>query len=386
MHWPGTPVERLQAFRPSFCPHPECTEHQRTERGLRFRRHGFYRTLRRWRIPRFVCPTCRHTFSRQSFALSYFLKRPELLVPVAAGLQAGSAHRQIARTVGCAPSTVTGLSARLGRHALLLHGRALNELRGRTAEPFVLDHFEVFEFSQDYPFGVATVVGAKSWFWYLLDPAPHRRTGHISAFQTIRLARRPSRPRFGGYVGSAARVFDRMVALVPSPGMVEVRCDDHPAYRRVATAHAQRWRLSLRRFRNPERGPKGSPRSAEARARDQAMFPVDALHQLLRHTGAHYRRETIAFGRRLNAVMERLYLTAVWRNFVKGVSENNPSRGTPAMQVGLTSQRWSWKRILSRRLFPNREKVPELCQILYRREWPTPLLQSNRLHHLKYAQ
>jgi hypothetical protein len=384
MHWPGTPVERLQGFRPPFCPRPDCAEHQRTGRGYRFRRHGFYRTLRRWRIPRFFCLICRHTFSRQSFALSYFLKRPELLVPVAAGLQAGSAHRQIARTVGCAPSTVTGLSARLGRHALLLHGRALNELRGRTAEPFVLDHFEVFEFTQDYPFGVATVVGAKSWFWYLLDPAPHRRTGHTSAPQAVRLSRRPARVRFGGYTGSATRVFDRMTSLVP--GVVEVRCDDHAAYQRAAARHAQRRRLSLSRFRNPERGPKDSPRSKEARARDEAMLPVDALHQLLRHTGAHYRRETIAFGRRLNAVMERLHLTAVWRNFMKGVSENRPWRGTPAMQVGLASQRWTWRRILSRRLFPDREDVPEICRILYRREWPTPLLPLNRVHRLKYAQ
>lgn len=31
---------------------------------------------------------------------------------------------------------------------------------------------------------------------------------------------------------------------------------------------------------------------------------------------ARPRRETIAFGRRLNAVMERLFLAAVWRNFV----------------------------------------------------------------------
>jgi len=386
MHWPGTPVERLQAFRPPFCPRPACSEHQRTEHGYRFRRHGFYRTYRRWRIPRFFCLACRHTFSRQSFALSYFLKRPELLVPVAAGLQAGSAHRQIARTVACAPSTVTGLSARLGRHALLLHGRALNELRGRTTEPFVLDHFEVFEFTQDYPFGVATVVGAKSWFWYLLDPAPHRRSGRVSPLQSVRLASRLARPRFGGYAGSAARVFDRMTALVPSPGAVEVRCDDHPAYRRAWTRHTQRRRLSLRRFRNPKRGPKGSPRSATARARDEALFPVDALHQLLRHTGAHYRRETIAFGRRLNAVMERLFLTAVWRNFMKGVSENRPSRGTPGMQVGLTPRRWTWRQILSRRLFPDREDVPEIGRILYRRDWPTPLLPSNRLHRLKYAQ
>ena len=95
-------------------------------------------------VPRFRCRACRRTYSKQSFGLSYYLKRPELVIPVAAGLQAGSAHRQLARNLGCAPSTVTRLSARLGRHALLLMARALMHLRGGLTEPVVLDHFETF--------------------------------------------------------------------------------------------------------------------------------------------------------------------------------------------------------------------------------------------------
>ena len=66
------------------------------------------------------------------------------------------------------------------------------------------------------------------------------------------------------------------------------------------------------------------------------MFPCDSWHALLRHTCAHHRRETIAFGRRLNALVERLYLTTVWRNFLKGRSERKPDRSTPAMKLGLT--------------------------------------------------
>ena len=51
------------------------------------------------------CPICRRGFSRQRFAASYYLKRRELLEPIAAGLAAGSGHRQLARSHGCAPST-----------------------------------------------------------------------------------------------------------------------------------------------------------------------------------------------------------------------------------------------------------------------------------------
>ena len=110
------------------------------------------------------------------------------------------------------------------------------------------------------------------------------------------------------------------------------------------------------------------------------MFPADALHALLRHTAAHHRRETIAFGRRLNAVMERLFLTAIWRNFVKGRSERRPDPTTPAMRLGLATERWSWRRVLARRLFPKREILPPGWRDLYRRRWITPTLPSNTRH------
>jgi hypothetical protein len=115
------------------------------------------------------------------------------------------------------------------------------------------------------------------------------------------------------------------------------------------------------------------------------MFASDMLHALMRHTLAHHRRETIAFGRRLNALMERLALMAVWRNLVKLRSERRPEPVTPAMRLGLATEPWSWSRVLSRRLFPGRESMPLASRRLYRREWTTPLYPRNTLHDLKHA-
>ena len=382
MHWPGTPVEHLSRFQPAFCPRRGCPEHRRLHPGYRFERHGFYSTRRRWRIPRFRCLACRGTFSRQSFAVSYYSKRPELLIPIAAALVAGSAHRQISRTVGCAPSTVTRNAARLGRHAILLLAQARCALLGKVEEPFVLDHFETFEFTQDYPFGVATLVGSGSWYVYDLDPAPHQRTGHMSAPQRRRQGARPRRSSHGGYVGSTQRVFARLLPLVPAAKAVTVIGDGHPAYDRAART---RRRLRLERYPNPPRGPKGSPRSDTARRRDERMFPVDLVHKILRHSLAHHRRETIAFGRRLNALVERLFLAAVWRNFVKRRSERIARSGTPAMRLGLARERWSWTRVFSRRLFPARTRTPSTWAQLYQRLWTTPLYPVNSRHNLKRA-
>ena len=115
------------------------------------------------------------------------------------------------------------------------------------------------------------------------------------------------------------------------------------------------------------------------------MYPVDQLHMLLRHSRADQKRETIAFGRRLNAIMERLHLATVWRNFIKGRSERRPDPDTPAMHVGLTDRPWTWECLLSRRLFPRRANLTPVLRDIYWRSWITPVLPTNRPHRLRHA-
>ena len=369
MDWLSTPVERLQEFEPPFCPRQDCPEHRRTSRGFRYRRNGSFGK----------------SFCKNSFSLAYYLQRPELLIPIAAGLQAGSAHRQLARNLDCAPSTVTRQAARIGRHCMLLTERALNSMDQAPDEPFVFDHFETFEFTQDLPFGVGTPVGAESWFVYGIDPTPHSRTGRRSEAQQRRLRARPQRDDHGGYTASASRTFQRLLKLKGDSKPLRLIVDGHPDYPAGRARLGDPDRIRLEVHPNPRRGPKGSTRSAAARVRDQAMLPVDLLHGLIRHSCAAHRRETIAFGRRLVALMERLYVLLVWRNFIKGRSERKPDPETPAMRQGLTEQPWTWRTALARRLFPAREGLEGVCGELYRREWITPVLPNNRRHDLKLA-
>jgi hypothetical protein len=115
------------------------------------------------------------------------------------------------------------------------------------------------------------------------------------------------------------------------------------------------------------------------------MRAVDTLHGLLRHSCAHHRRESIAFGRRTNAVMERGFLALVWRNFVKKVTERRPDATTAAMALGLTDRQWSWDRVLGRRLFPGRTHLPPGWGKVYRRGWITASIGPNTTHQLRYA-
>jgi transposase-like protein len=338
-------------FVPDHCPWQECRSHPPGER-FRFHRHGIYIRKSDGRsVPRFLCLTCRRTFSLQTFSVTYYLKRADLVVPVAAGLNAGSAHRQLARSLGCNPSTVTRLAARLGRH-------------------------ESFAYSQDYPLGIGTPVGQRSWFVYGIEPATRRRGGKSGSVAPARrkALKTGTYTKPGAYGRSVRNTVDRLLQAVPEHDGLDLISDGHPSYRREIERHPERSRIRHRVFPNPRRGTKGSPRTPEARERDREMFPVDLLHLLMRHSLAHHRRETIAFGRRHNAVMERMFLMVVWRNLVKRTSERDRQSDTPAMILGLARQPWSWPRVLARRLFPWRVSVPPSWMKIYRRAWITPTL------------
>ena len=388
MEWPDQPLESLppDSFVPEHCPWQRCRSHRRGV-PFRFHRHGAFVRQRDHRpVPRFLCLTCRRTFSLRTFAATYYLKRPDLVGPVAAGLNAGSAHRQLARSLGCDASTITRLSARLGRHSLLLSAYLLEHV-DTIDEPVVFDHFQSFAYSQDHPLGIGTPVGQDSWFIYGLESASRRRGGKLTAAQTQRrkALKASTYAKPGAWGNSLRNTLDLLLGKVSAKGRLDLISDGDPGYGREIERHPDGRRIRHRVYPNPRRGPKGSPRSLQARERDRQMFAVDLLHGLIRHSLAHHRRETIAFGRRHNALMERAFLMIVWRNLVKRRSERRPQSATPAMLLGLTREPWSWPKVFARRLFPWRVRLPRSWMAIYERRWITPALPKNSLHTLKYA-
>ena len=382
MDWPATPVEDTlpETFVPPHCPRRSCPSFLQSE--FAWKRDGWYARLQDGRsVPRFECKTCGKRFSLQSFAFSYYLKRANLSAPIAAQLVAGSGHRQIARTLGCAPSTVTRRSARLGRHALGLQAWVVGQLT--VDEPIVYDDFEAFAHSQFQPTGVGIPIGQKSWFAYAAEAAPHARTGRMSPPQKRHVAKLALPKHSRSAQAALTRTLDRLLPRTPGP--LRLVTDGHRAYSSAVAAHAQRRRIVCEVHPNPVRGPKGSRRSARALRRDAAMFAADLAHLLLRHSQAHHRRETIAFARRHNALMERLHLFLAWKNLVKPRSERDSRSVTPAQYLGLTTSAWTWERVLARRVFP--ERVPLTAEDLriYRREWVTPASGPNTRHDLRNA-
>lgn len=305
--------------------------------------------------------------------MTYYLKRRELLEPVASGLVAGSAHRQIARSAKCAKTTVSRMADRLGRHAILFHARCLSEIQG-IVEPIVHDHFETFIGRQDQALGIGTAVGAESWFLYDVDPAPHKGSGKRPDRKPAELLR-PQK----AYVRSIRRTIQALLRRISASERLHCRIDGRVEYHAAVMGGLEK-RVRFSVYPNPKRGPKGTPRSEEAKLRDWAMFPADQLHQLIRHTCADHKRETIAFGRRLEAIIGRAHLVAVWKNFIKRRTERRPDRSTPAMRLGLAEERWEWGRVFTRRLFPSREKLSKSARSLYWKRWTPSMPPFQRRH------
>jgi len=167
---------------PPFCPNPACPFHLGDLESWRYDRIGFYeRRSPPYLVQRYICLHCRRSFSEQTFRTSYWLRKAELLAPVFMRLQGCSGFRQIAREFRVSPSTIAGISGRLGRHTLLFH--EMTRPRGPLEEPIALDGFEGFEWSQFYPSSYHVVAGKDSHFFYGFTTTELRRKGRMTDSQ-----------------------------------------------------------------------------------------------------------------------------------------------------------------------------------------------------------
>jgi len=321
-------------------------------------------------IARYRCTHCGRTFSRQTFRTTYWLRRPELLVTIAERLVSASGLRQIARVLSCSPSTVMRHAARLGRHALLFH--EAQRPAGAPAEAVVVDGFESFAFSQNYPLHLNLAVGAASHFVYGFTESELRRKGRMTPEQRRRRAREEAS------VGRPdPKAIERGVAVLlegvlPPGSRAEVHSDDHGAYPRAIRRLEERWvehRVTSSKL----------PRTAA-----NPLFAVNRQDGMLRHSSANHRRETIAFSKLRASVIERAALQLVFMNYVKSFSEKRQD-ATPAQRVGAAERKLTLREILRERRFPWRLGLSAELRRYYERRVPTRRVPAMRPHALRYA-
>jgi len=356
---------------PPHCPNPTCHFHYPQPAPWPLQKFGTFTRLKPpHTVQRFRCRACNRTFSTQTFTTSYWLKRPELLPDIQKHAVSGASNRQVARILGCAPSTVDNHLARLGRHCLLFHRHLVCK-----ATPFVdivIDGLVTFEYSQYHPYEILAAVDRNSSFFIHFAVAERRRSGTMTAYQKKRremLEAYHLKPDPQAVLKAAIEVLS-----VSLQGAIKahVWSDKHRAYpvaiRRIDGCEIEHETIDSR-VRRTRRNP---------------LFEVNCLDMLIRHCLKDHTRETIAFGKRRQHSIYRLAIFLVWRNYIKLRRERRCSV-TPAMQIGLLERALTEEDVLQRRLFVERVEKTETWEHYYWRRVETRPLAVNRRHELKFA-
>jgi len=344
-------------------------------KGWRFKRAGFFhRRQPPCMIQRYVCSHCGRCFSSQTFSATYYLKRPDLLVPLVHGEVGGSGHRQLARQHAVAHSTVQRQVERAGRHALLFQETFADRARSRIeSEPaLILDGLVAFAGGQYWPVEITHLIGAESRYSHDFTLTERRRSGTMTSRQKARRAAyevRFGRPDPRGLEKDVRALLE---ACLPENTPIVLRTDEKTEY--------------VRALRRLVRHPIGheTTHSKAPRIPRNPLQPINDHHMFLRHSGANHKRETVAFSKRIQAVDWRHAIFQVWKNFVKWASERAPGQ-TPAQRLGVVDRRLSVEEIFSRRIFPTRMALGRRLADRYWGRLRSRFLARERGHGLAYA-
>ncbi|MFN8589375.1 MAG: hypothetical protein U0704_16405 [Candidatus Eisenbacteria bacterium] len=355
---------------PPFCPNPRCPFHA-APHGWRYQRDGHHcRLAPPHRVQRYRCCHCRRRFSDQTFRTTYWLKRPELLLPVFHGLLSCSCLRQLARAQECSPQTVLLHANRLGRHCQLFHEQL--RPRGGIPESVAMDGFFSFEYSQYHPTSYNVLVGRRSYFLYGFTATELRRSGSMTRAQ--KAYRKQNEARLGRPDPRATEkdCAELLAIAAPEPQALELHTDEHQDYPRAIARVAH---LNIAHH---------TVSSRAARTTSNPIFSVNLNDMVTRHSDASHKRETIAFAKRRQMSIWRMAVFLVWRNYMKWASERR-HQDTPAMRLGITDHRLTPKEVLARRLFPGRVKLPERWSEYYWGRVQSREVPNGRQHTLRYA-
>jgi len=364
-------LRRPVPAEPPFCPNESCGFHRQDRDKWRFIRAGFFeRKHLPGRIQRWRCVDCKRYFSEQTFRTDYWLKKPQLQLPLFMRLISCSCARQIAREFGVSPETILRQAARLGRHALLFHVR--NRGKGPIREPIALDGFESFEYSQYTPVHYHLAVGNHSHFIYGFTDSELRRKGRMTDRQKRRRKQLEATLGRPDPKSIEKEVAELLPVIAPEPQRLRLHTDEHPAYPRA-----------IRRVPHLEIDHETTPSRAERNTKNP-LFSINHTDSLIRHSCAEHKRETIAFARRRQCSAERLWVFAVWKNWIKSFSEQKKD-GSPAMRLGLTDHRRTVGEVLEERLFPARIDLPKRWADYYWRRIRTRRIPNGRAHCKVFA-
>ncbi|MGE0144281.1 MAG: hypothetical protein AB7I19_11675 [Planctomycetota bacterium] len=346
-------------FEPPFCPNLSCPFHLRPPQHF-YKLHGtFWPNWSKEPVVRMRCKSCKTTFSRQTFRMSRYDRRPEVNAELFSRLASGGGLRQSARELGLSPSGVQWKFRKIARHLLQLHRHRIRPVHASLC--FIFDEAESFEGSRlEAPLTVPFVVERNTMFLVdarcgTLPPrptAPSRKSAKSNGENESR-SRRARRNESKLVVGEALAMACQLVA---DQETIEVRCDQKTTYpglirssfagRYAADEHGLHTKLRIRICQTNSR---------ESRTPQNPLHRINLTLAMARDQMGRMRRRSWLATKKREYLDLHLGLFLAYRNYVR-VRFNEETR-TPAELLGLMPRSSSCAELLTWRQDWARERA-----------------------------
>lgn len=348
-------------FTPPYCPESRCSFHFGTNEKF-YVKNGFIPTNKPpFKNQRYRCKECSTQFSRNTFDLDFRKRLPGLSSMVLHFSMNGMSNNSIAKHLHVREKSVRKRLHHLALQALYFekshHPKTLTE-------DVAYDGFETFTHSQFSPCYVNTAVGKRSHFIYHNTLSPLNRKGRMTREQKVKNQKLQSihgfYPRDSVYA-QTIYILNSLSAL--SPRERTVFTDEHKAYARAFKA----LRPPLHHH---------TTNSKKKRDAKNPLFAVNHLHLMYRHFFSSQKRETISFQKHEAALLEKMQLMKIYRNYMnpkfvkKNTFDERAHRDSPAMYLGVTRKILNFEDVFQSRKLPTQFQLDLEEENFVKRHYP----------------
>jgi transposase-like protein len=313
---------------PPFCPNSRCKFHHGAECTF-YAKNGWSKTDKPpTRNQRYVCRGCHTQFSANTFSIDFRKRIAALSEDVLHYSMNGMSNNSIARLLDVAEGTVRNRLKELSRQSLLFEKE---HAPARLCEDVAYDGFETFTHSQYSPCYINTAVGSQSMFIYHNTFSPLNRKGRMTSEQKIK--NKNLMDDFGAYPRDS--VYEESVYVLKNLDAIGagkiLYTDEHKSYLRAVKSF--NFKMEHKTIPSTARRDPSNP-----------LFPINRLHNLYRHFFSSQQRETISFQKHEAALLEKMQLMKIYRNFMnpKFVKKNkfdpHAHEWSPAMYAGVADK------------------------------------------------
>ena len=366
MAWVFHPMQNMEnntnqlQLTPTYCPNYRCLFHKGTFERF-YRKNGIIKTKKPpFTNQRYKCLHCETQFSSNTFSLDFRKRKTDLSESILHFSMNGMSNNSIASLLKVAEGTVRDRLKEMARQSLLFekenYPRQINE-------DVAYDGFETFTYSQFSPCYVNTAVGSRSMFIYHNTFSPLNRKGRMTEEQKVK--NQELIKKYGVYPSNS--VFEETVYVFQNlshraPGRT-LFMDEHRAYQRALRSFD--FRMDYETINSKVRRDPSSP-----------LFPINRLHSLYRHFFSSQQRETISFQKHEAALLEKIQLMKIYRNFMrpkfvrKNFYDPHAHIWSPAMYVGVAKKVLDFGDVFGVRKMKTQIKLDEKEESFMNRYYP----------------